>query len=463
LDRDKPKVLVVDDEDIIRVSCRRILAEAGYEVKTAKDGSESIGMLAKEGFDVVLTDLRMPDMDGLEVLRNVKEQWPDTEVIIITGYSTVPSAVSAMKHGAFDYIEKPFTPEGLLRVAAKAVEKKKLLIESIRLRRKMPGLYRLETIIGSSAPIQRVFQAIASVAPTDGTVLITGESGTGKELVAKAVHYNSLRKDRPFVVVDCGTIPDGLMESELFGYTKGAFTGATENKDGLLKLASGGTLFFDEIGNLAPATQAKLLRVIQEKEFRPLGAKNTLRLDLRIIAATNRDIEAMTRDGSFREDLFYRLNVFSIKLPPLRERKEDIPLLIFHFLEKYDRQHGKEVRHISAEAMQALMSASWPGNIRQLENTIERAVILATGNTLMPHHVTTPAGQDATGAPKSLGELRRLKKDLRYKSTEEVEKAFILDALKRNDWNITKAAADVGMQRTNFHALLRKYNISKTV
>ncbi|MEK6693112.1 MAG: sigma-54 dependent transcriptional regulator [Nitrospirota bacterium] len=460
---DKPKVLVIDDEEIVRLSCVRTLQPEGYDVKVVQSGIEGLKVIEKEAFDLVLTDLKMPDMDGIEVLKRVKEGWPDTEIIVITGYGTVGSAVQAMKFGAFDYLEKPFTPDQLLLVVSRSLEKKRFIIDNIQSAQKSISLYRLENIVGTSKEMQKVFQMIATVAPTVTTVLLNGESGTGKELVAKAIHYNSPRKEQPFVVVDCGTIPEGLMESELFGYMKGAFTGATASKKGLLELADEGTIFFDEIGNLNLSTQAKLLRIIQEKEFRPVGGRESIKIDVRVITASNKDLEDMTKEGSFREDLFYRLNIFPIDLPPLRKRKEDIPLLSEYFLKRYCEHLGKEVTHISAEAMKTLLSHDWPGNVRQLENTIHRAVLLCMGRTIKPEHLTFLESKSLNDIPKTSEELKERKKDLRSKSIEEIEKSFIIDALKRNDWNITRASADVGMQRTNFHALMKKYDITKEI
>jgi len=460
---DRPKVLVIDDEEIVRISCLRILQPEGYEVSIAQSGPEGLKMLKSEHFDLLLVDIKMPGMDGIEVLRRAKEECHDIEVIIITGYGTVGTAVQAMKFGAFDYLEKPFTPEDLLLVVSRALEKKRLLLENLRLRQEEGTLYRLENIVGRSKEMQKVFQLIATVAPTGTTVLLTGESGTGKELVARAIHYNSPRRDQPFVVVDCGTIPDSLMESELFGYTKGAFTGATATKRGLFDIANEGTIFFDEIGNLGLSMQAKLLRVIQEREFRPVGGNTPIKIDVRVITATNKNLEAMTREGSFREDLFYRLNIFPIHLPPLRERKEDIPSLSYHFLQKYNEYLGKEVTHISAEAMKVLVSYNWPGNVRELENSIHRAILLCNEKTIRPDHLSFLGSKSPEEIPKTSEELKERKKNLRSKSIEEIERAFLIEALKRNDWNITKAAADVGMQRTNFHALLKKYDISKGV
>lgn len=450
-------ILIIDDQEIIRTSCARILRPEGYGVKTAKSGAEGLQALDSSSFDLVVTDLKMPDIDGIEVLVRIREKWPDTEVIIMTGYGTVQTAVRAMKAGVFDYIEKPFSPEDFLALVKRAMEKKGLPAQN---REIVPSHYELGNIVGVSQAMQRVFQLIAKVAATGSTVLVTGESGTGKELVAKAIHFNSPRKDQPFIIVDCNAIPETLIESELFGHARGAFTGAFEKKKGLLEMAAGGTIFFDEIGNLGLSTQAKLLRVLQEKEFRPIGEKKTVQADIRFVSATNKDLKEMTKEGTFREDFFYRLNIFPIHIPPLRERREDIPALADHFLKKYSREIGKEVTHISAEAMRMLFTYDWPGNARQLENTIQRAIIMCPGKTLLPEHFSSLEIPTVEEVPKTVDELKERKKDLRLKSVEGIEKAFLKEALKRNAWNISKAASDVGMQRPNFHALMKKYNIS---
>jgi DNA-binding NtrC family response regulator len=456
----KGRILIIDDEEIIRESCGRVLEPAGYEVKTAKSGNEGLHILDADTVDLVLTDLKMPDVDGIEILIKIKENWPDTEVIIMTGYGTVSTAVKAMKMGVFDYIEKPFSPDDLLSLVARAFSRQKLSPEEVTRREIIASHYELSNIVGVSQAMQKVFQLIARVANTGSTVLITGESGTGKELVARAIHFNSPRKDLPFVVVDCTTIPETLIESELFGHAKGAFTGASGKKRGLLESANGGSIFLDEIGNLNLQTQAKLLRVLQEREFRPLGEKDTVHIDVRFISATNKDLRIMTKEGSFREDLFYRLNIFPVHMPPLRERKEDIPHLAQHFLERYRQEVNKHVTHINAEAMRLLVLYPWPGNVRQLENTIQRAVIMCQGNTLKPEHLTSLDFPSDEAVPRTVEELKGKKKDLRLKSVEGIEKAFIMEALRRNNWNISRASSDVGMQRTNFHALMKKYHIS---
>jgi DNA-binding NtrC family response regulator len=457
----KARILVIDDEEIIRLSTKRVLEPQGYLVKTPASVSLALSLVEQESWDLVLLDLKMPEMDGLEVLRKVKELAPETEVVIVTGYGTIQSAVSALHLGAYDYVEKPLNPDALTNAVRRALEHRALLTENLTLKREVRALYSLENIIGSSKAMQKIFDLIATVARVDSTVLITGESGTGKELVAKAIHYNSLRREGPFIVIDCVAIPDALLEAELFGHKKGSFTGAISTEKGLIELAQNGTLFFDEISNLPLSTQAKLLRVLQEKEFRPIGSRITTRADVRFIAATNRDLREMVRKGEFREDFFYRLNVFPIKLPLLRERREDIPALAFHFLKKYAAETGKDVEHISAEAMRMLIAADWPGNVRELENTIHRAVILAKSRTIMPEDIIAVEETGSPGTPRSLKELKEEKKRLRENSVVEVEKSFLLDALRENAWNISRAAQSVGMERTNFHGLMRKYGIRR--
>jgi DNA-binding NtrC family response regulator len=459
----KARILVVDDEEIVLKSCRKILEGGGHQVFTALSGQEAFDLLEKEPIDIVITDIKMPGMDGMEILGRVKEKYPDVLVIIITGYSTVQSAVQAMKLGAFDYIPKPFTPDEVLVVVEKALEKKSLIYENIYLRKELEAKYGFENIIGSSPKMQEVYKLIRKVAPTDSTVLIRGESGTGKELIARAIHFNSPRKQKPFVPVDCGVLSQELLESELFGHVKGSFTGAIVTKPGLFEIADGGSIFLDEIGDINPNFQSKLLRVIQEREFTPVGGVKPKKVDLRFIVATNKDLERLVEEKQFREDLFYRLNVVSITIPPLRERKDDTPLLAYHFLRKYTREMNKSIKSISVDAMNMLIAYSWPGNVRQLENVIERAIVMAEGDTITTEHlpfaVRAEIAHPDTPIPKTSDELKEIKKKVRESAVESIEKSFILDALTRNDWNITKSAKDVGMQRPNFQALIRKYGI----
>ncbi len=452
--------LIVDDEGIIRQTCRKVLEPEGIEVIEAENSATALELIEKKDIDIVLSDLRLPDLSGVELLRRVKEYDPYIEVIIITGHGTVNTAVEAMRLGAYDYIEKPFRPDELVVLVMKALERRRLRRENLSLKKHL-GTQYIKNIVGGSRAMEQVYKLISTVAPTSSTVLITGESGTGKELVARAIHFNSPRKDASFVVVDCGLIPGELLEAELFGYRKGSFTGATEHRQGLIDEADGGTLFLDEIGNLPVGLQAKLLRLLQEKEYRPLGAKEGKKADIRVVAATNRDLREMVRRGEFREDLFYRLNIFPIHIPPLRERKEDIPLLANHFIRKYSSELGKEIRSITAEAMKKLLNYDWPGNVRELENTIQRAILLANREIIDIHDIDLPVNETTQTVPLTAEELKKIKKKLRQEVTESVERLFVLNALERNNWNITRASEDVGMQRTNFHALMKKYNIKR--
>ena len=358
------RILVVDDEEVVLKSCLRILDGSGFEVETVTNGPEALRCVEEHHYDLIVLDIMMPGMDGLEVLQRVKEAHPDIEVVMITGLSEVEVAVRAMKLGAFDYLPKPFEPDQLKLVLERALERRRLVQENVTLKSALSSKYRFENIIGASPAMQNVYRLIAQCAPTNSTVLITGESGTGKELIARAIHYNSLRKDKPFVPVDCNSLSETLLESELFGHVKGSFTGAISNKRGMFEVADGGSLFLDEIGNIALPIQAKLLRVLQEREFRAVGDTRTRTTNIRLVTATNKDLKAMVADGSFREDLYYRINIFPIHMPPLRERREDIPALAFHFLNAFRSELGKEVTEFSDGATNALVNYDWPGNVR---------------------------------------------------------------------------------------------------
>lgn len=456
----KQRILVVDDEEIVLRSCVRVLAGVDRELETARNGADALKKIDASPYDLLLLDIMMPQVDGLEVLQRVKESHPDTEVVMITGLAQVETAVRSMKLGAFDYLPKPFEPDELKRVVERALERRRMLSDA-----PSGGAetgYRFENVIGTSARMQEVFRLIAKCAPTNTTVLLTGESGTGKEVIARAIHYNSLRKDMPFVAVDCTALSENLLESELFGHVKGAFTGAIAAKRGLFEVASGGTLFLDEISNLSSAIQAKLLRVIQEREFKAVGDTRTQAANVRLIAATNKDLRAMVLQGAFREDLFYRLDVFPIRIPPLAERREDIDALAAHFLKAQSEELGKSVDEISEGAIQLLRTHDWPGNVRELENVVHRALILSEGKVLRRAHVAAALGTaapDSGDGPKNAEELKRSKKAAREKSVEGIEKAFVLDALKRNAWNVTRSAEETGMQRANFQALMKKHGI----
>ena len=456
------RILIIDDERIIIDSCFRILKNDDYQLDAVQDGLEGLQKIDENHYDIVILDIMMPRIDGLEVLRRIREGYPDIDVIMITGLSQIETAVKSMKLGAFDYLPKPFEPDELKLVVGRALERRRLLWENLNLKTEVGAKYRLDNIIGTSPQMQSVFRLVAKCAPTNSTVMLTGESGTGKELIARAIHYNSLRKDKPFIAVDCNALSESLLESELFGHVKGAFTGAVTNKQGMLEIAEGGTLFLDEIGNISLATQAKLLRVIQEREFKAVGGTKTQAANFRLITATNKDLKAMVDDGRFREDLFYRINIFPIAIPPLRDRRDDIPVLAFHFLRVFNEEMGKRVTEFSEGAMGVLMSYDWPGNVRELENTEQRAVILATDSVIRAAHLVNIDGaspRPAVDIPRTGDELKQVKKLAREKSVENIEKLFVLDALKRNAWNATKSAEETGMQRANFQALMKKYNI----
>ncbi len=429
------KILVVDDEGPIREVLQRGLSQmGGFLVDTAKNGQEAIEKVEKETFDIVLTDLMMPEMDGMELLKMIKGTRPELPVIMMTAYGSIDNAVEAMRIGANDYITKPVDFKDLFMRISKVQQESLLIKENRLLRMEVRKKFEFSNIIGKSKKMQEVFSLIEKVASSNSTVLIYGGSGTGKELVAKAIHYNSPRADRPFLPFNCGAIPETLVESELFGHTKGAFTGAIQAKKGLFEEANGGTLFLDEISTIPPSVQVKLLRVLQEKEVMKVGSTERIKIDVRLIAATNEDLEGLMKKGRFREDLFYRLHVFPIFLPDLKERKEDIPLLAYHFLERYSKEAKKEIKGISKEAMNLLLEYDWPGNVRELENAIERAVIMADKDYLTPNDF-----------PKELlhGISTLIKKGVRErKSLEEVKDEYIQQILKETNGN-KRAAAEI--------------------
>ena len=457
------RILIVDDEEIVIKSCLRILAGDEFQVESVQDGREALKKIEENPYDVVILDIMMPNIDGLEVLRRVKETHPNVDVIMITGLSQVDTAVQAMKLGAFDYISKPFEPDELKLVVYRALERRRLLQENFTLRSEVSSKYRFENIIGLSPQMQAVYRLIAQCAPTSSTVLITGESGTGKELIARAIHYNSLRKDKPFVAVDCNALRENLLESELFGHVKGAFTSAVVNKKGMFEVAGSGTLFLDEIGNISMSIQAKLLRVLQEREFRAVGDTRTQTANFRLVTATNKDLKAMVAAGTFRDDLYYRVNIFPVHAPALRERKGDIPALAYHFLKVFSAELGKKITDISEGALSTLTNYGWPGNVRELENVMYRAAILTGDSVVRQAHLVNIIDSSQPPAdlavPRTGDELKRVKKAAREKSVEDIEKQFVLEALRRNDWNVTKSAEETGMQRPNFQALMKKYTI----
>ncbi len=437
------KVLVVEDDPDMLALLQEHLQGEGYRVAALASGREALARLRSETFDVVVTDLRMPDVDGMEVLRACREIQPETRVILVTAFGTVETAIQAIREGAFDYTTKPFRLEEISFLVGKAMDDRHLKAEFLRLRQEVEGRYRFENLLGKSTAMQAVFALIRQAAPSDANVLIMGESGTGKELVAKALHYNSARAKQPFVPVNCAAVPSGLLESELFGHLKGAFTGAVGTRRGLLREAAGGTLFLDEIGDMPPELQAKLLRVIEDKAVRPLGSDETITVDVRMVAATNRDLPARIREGLFREDLYYRLAVIPVQLSPLRERREDIPLLAEHFLRQAAAAAGKEVRGFAPETMAALLRHPWPGNVRELENVVQRAVALTSTDRLPPEALLLDIGTPAP-APSDL--LARMNS---RPTLEGLTREYVALVLRETGGDKAKAAEILGIsQRT---------------
>jgi len=457
-------ILVIDDERVICEGCRMSLSEKGHTVDICMSGKAGLEAVMEGTYDLVLLDMKLPDLDGMDILKTVRKTKPSVYVIVMTGYSTVQNAVEAMKIGAFDYLSKPFTEDELVVAVDKAAEKKRLVEENLYLRKELLDRFSFNNIVGNNPKILEVFAKIQKVAPMDTTVLIYGESGTGKELFARAIHVHSRRATRQFVAVDCNTFSPTLLESELFGHVKGAFTGALQNKQGIFEAANGGTLFMDDVTNLSMEIQGKLLRVLELGEYKPVGADQFKRTDVRIIAATNRDLKAMVDDGSFREDLFYRLNVFPIYLPPLRKRKDDIPKLLYYFLRRFCRKMGKRIQGFSDDALELLVNYHWPGNVRQLKNVVERLVIMSDGNTMdsldLMEYLPMKGTLGGVSIPENIEELNALKKKLLEDYFGRIQKAFLLKALKACDGNITRAAERVGMKRPNFHSLMKRHNLT---
>jgi len=441
------KILIVDDELIMRESLAGWLERDGHEITTAPSGEEALEILKEARFDILLVDIKMEGISGLEVLKHVKENDPDVAVVMITAYGSISTAIEAMKNGAYDYLLKPFDPNELGVLIEKIIRHQAQAMENLYLKEQYKERTRFESMIGQSRPMQKVFNLIQDVAPMNSTVLITGETGTGKGLAAKAIHSNSPRSEGPFVIVNCGAIPDHLMESELFGHQKGAFTDAIETKKGRLELAHGGTLFLDEIGEIGMRMQIDLLRVLEDRVFYRVGGTQPIEADFRVIAATNRDLEKAIEEGIFRKDLFYRLNVISFQMPPLRERKEDIPLLAEHFLVRYSHETNKSIDKISREATDELMLYEWPGNVRELENAIERAVVVGKERKIMAEDL--PIFHPETPPP------------VLVKSIKEVEKVHIAQILEENNWNIARTAKVLGINRSTLYTKIKAYEIRK--
>jgi DNA-binding NtrC family response regulator len=446
------RILVVDDEAVIREAVARVLIKEGFLTKTVASGQEALQELSRNAYNLVLLDIKMPDMDGLEVLKALSEteEHSHLEVIMVTGYPEINTAVQSIKAGAFDYLTKPFSPEQLKLTIRKALEHKRLILENQLLRKQMELQGDSDPLIGKSKAMQKIFQTIEKVAPTDSTVLIYGPSGTGKELVARAIHQHSRRLDKEFVAVDCSALVETLLETELFGHVKGSFTGAIHTKHGFLELANGGTFFFDEISNLSMNIQAKLLRVIQEREFIKVGSEKRIKVDIRIIASTNQDLRQGIREGLFREDLFYRLSVVPIHLPPLRERREDIPLLVEYFLNRFGKKCRQIIPGISSEALELLMEYDWPGNVRELKHLIERIVILEDGPTIRPENIPWFIQRHHRDLPLSEGGIASLK---------ELERHHIEMLLKKTKGNRTRAAAHLGINRKTLLEKIKKHGL----
>jgi len=441
-------VLVVDDEFSVRDSLTRWFRKDGYRVECAADGNAALEKLQQGCWDVVLVDIKMPGMDGLELQRRIRELLPETIVIVITAYASVETAVQALKEGAYDYVTKPIDPDELSHMVQRATERRRLADENVRLREHVEQLSMPVPIVGESEPMHKVLELVRSVAGTDATVLIRGESGTGKELIAQTVHANSKRRYFPIVPVNCGALPESLLESELFGHERGAFTGAQYRRKGKLEMADRGTLFLDEVGTISAKTQVDLLRVLETKEFTRLGGTKPIVVEFRVVGATNQDLEALVAAGSFREDLYYRLNVVTIHVPPLRERREDVPVLAQHFLERYSRQMNRPFRELGSRALDLLVRYDWPGNVRELANAIERALV-----------VGKPPIVRAADLPVHLNHADRVPS--RGDRISDVECAHIEQILERSGWNITHAATTLGIDRVTLYNKIKKYGLKR--
>ena len=451
-------ILIVDDEEVLQDVLTSLIRREGHSTFSAYSAEEGLAVLAREEIDLVVLDLMLPGMSGLDALREIRRRDPDQVVVMITAYSSIEGAIEAMREGAFHYIPKPFKNEEVLLTLDKGLEQRRLTSENRSLRRQLNQRFGFENLVGKSKPMQQVFDLITLAAPAKSNILIRGESGTGKELVAKAIHHHSRRAEGPFVTVNSGSMPADLLESNLFGHVKGSFTGAISNKKGLFEMAAGGSIFFDEIGNIPVDTQAKLLRVIQEREFMRLGGVETIHADVRLIAATNADLEEEVESGAFREDLYYRLNVITVHLPPLRKRSEDIPLLAQHFLLRYAEENDKPLREVAAETMRLLLDYHWPGNVRELENVIERAVVLSTGPLfdvgLLPMTVRQPA--PLAQAPSSLPAHGVSLKE----AVSDYERQLIVQALQATGGVQKRAAELLQVKPTTLHEMMKRLAIS---
>jgi two-component system response regulator AtoC len=447
-------ILVVDDDSLMRDSLNETLCRVGFNVELAGTGEEALEKISKTEYDIVLSDIRMPNVGGMELLQAVKQHLPGAKVVMMTAYGTVQNAVEAMKLGAFEYVMKPFSIDEIELVVKRALDQKKLELENQLLRSEVIGRYGFDNIIGKTPQMQKIFELVEGVADTKATVLITGESGTGKELIAKAIHYHSSRRENPFIRINCAALPAGLVESELFGHEKGSFTGAIKQSRGRFELADGGTLLLDEISEISLPLQAKLLRVLQEREFERVGSGIPIQVDVRIVATTNRDLKELIDRGKFREDLFYRLNVVPIHIPPLRERKEDIPVLAQHFLKKSNQENNKQIEGISQKVYELFLEYPWPGNVRELENYIERAVVTAQGKILTPRDFSKDLSLGKLQSPSGKIDVGM--------SIEEAERKLILRTLKAQGGNRTKSAEILGISTRTLRNKLQEYGLKET-
>jgi len=454
-----PRLLIVDDEeDMLRLLKRTLSEDLKCDVETAPNATEALRLLQARAFNVVLADIRMPGIDGMELLERSKTDRPDLTVVMMTAYGSIDLAVQAIKKGAYDFIAKPFEHEKLVHLMEKALERSRLVRENLILQRRIREQESFHEMVGASAGIKKVFETIRLISKTDVTVLLTGESGTGKDMAARAIHKYSDRSGRPFVAVNCPNIPENILESELFGYRKGAFTHATRDKKGLFLEAQGGTIYLDEIGDISPTLQTKLLRVLQEKEIRPLGQTSTFKVDVRIIASTNQDLERKIREGLFREDLFYRLNVVSILLPPLRERPEDIALLVQHFLDRYCKEFQRPQKTVSPALMSRFMSHKWKGNVRELENVVSRCVLLSPAEEIRPEDIDWASTPD-TDCLVSEEVIGLTYKEAKTRVLERFHREYLSGLLSRHNGNVTRAAKDCGLERQALQQVMRRYGI----
>jgi DNA-binding NtrC family response regulator len=439
---------VVDDEYSVRDSLQSWFRKDGYQVRIAENAEEALKAVGEQAFDVAVVDVRMPGMDGVQLQEHLRQADPRMEVIMITAFASVETAVRSLKQGAFDYVSKPIDPDELSHLVRRALERRQLREENLQLRGTIDEFVAGDTIVGESPPMRKVMELAEHVAKTDATVLIRGESGTGKELIARAIHANSRRRYAPIIPVNCGALPETLLESELFGHEKGAFTGAQYRRKGRLEMADGGTLFLDEVGSISAKTQVDLLRVLETKEFHRIGGSRSVEVDFRVICATNEDLEKAVENGTFREDFYYRINVFTIEAPPLRARRSDIPLLAEHILKRFARQMDTRIRGISPKAMAVLTAWDWPGNVRELSNAIERAMVVGAEDTIQPEDLPVRLGarRSGNGEPDSLA---------------EVERRHIQAVLDRTDWNITHSAEILGIDRVTVYNKIKKYGLTR--